>query len=99
MATMMSDPYLMSKLADFGLHSYVGHTSGPSGVYSFIKQSAYTNTPFWMTEFGVWCSVCMAAGGDGSWANARAIASALHQPSGQRRLSRTHLRSLRQRVR
>ena len=77
MTTMMTDSYLMSKLADFGLHSYVGSTPSPSGVASFIQQSTYPNTRFWMTEFGVWCDICNNGNGDNSWANAQGIASAL----------------------
>jgi O-glycosyl hydrolase len=78
MATMMQDSYFMSKLAHFGLHSYVGNTPGPSGVEAFIQQSAYPHTPFWMSEFNVWCHSCLnGTGGDGSWTNAQAVASAL----------------------
>ena len=78
MATMMGDSYLMSKLAHFGLHSYVGETPDASGVYSFIQQSAYPNTHFWMTEFSVWCQSCLnGTGGNDSWTNAQGIASFL----------------------
>jgi len=78
MAAMMGDPYLMSKVACFGLHSYAGLSYDSTGVYDFIQQSAYPNRPFWMTEFGVWCSSCMSGqSGDDSWAYARGTASAL----------------------
>ncbi len=58
LAAMMGDPYLMSKLDHFGLHGYQGLSSDATGVYGFIQQSAYPNTHFWMTEFGVWCPSC-----------------------------------------
>jgi glucosylceramidase len=78
MSTMMGDSYLMSKLAHFGLHSYVGETPDASGVYNFIKQSAYPDYHFWMTEFSVWCPSCLSGtSGNGSWTNAQGIAAAL----------------------
>jgi O-glycosyl hydrolase len=78
LAAMMDDPYLMSKLACFGLHSYVGLSTDASGVYDFLQLSAYPDRHFWMTEFGVWCSSCQGgAGGNGSWTNAQGTASAL----------------------
>ena len=78
MATMLGDPYLMSKLALFGLHSYAGNTPDASGVYSFIQQSAYPDTHFWMTEFNVWCQSCLnGVSGDNSWAFARGAATYL----------------------
>jgi O-glycosyl hydrolase len=78
MATMMGDPYLMSKLAHFDLHSYVGLSADASGVYDFLHRSAYPDRHFWMSEFGVWCSSCQGgAGGNGSWTNAQGTASAL----------------------
>ncbi len=78
MGAMMGDAYVMSKLAHFGLHSYVGNTPDASGVASFIQQSAYPNTHFWMTEFNVWCPSCLAGtSGNGSWTNAQGVASAL----------------------
>ena len=78
LAAMMADPYLMSKMDHFGLHGYQGLSYDSTGVYDFIQQSAYPNTHFWMTEFGVWCRV--AAGGrsgDGSWTYAQGTASVL----------------------
>ena len=77
LAAMMGDPYLMSKVACFGLHSYQGLSYDSTGVYDFIRQSAYPNSHFWMTEFGVWCWSCQGTAGDGSWAYARGTASAL----------------------
>jgi O-glycosyl hydrolase len=78
LAAMMADSYLMSKVAHFGLHSYVGQTADASGVYSFIRQSTYPDVHFGMTEFGVWCSSCQSGtAGNGSWTNAQATASAL----------------------
>jgi len=47
-------------------------------VSSLIQQSAYPNSHFWMTEFGVWCSACQSGtSGDGSWAYALGTASYL----------------------
>jgi hypothetical protein len=78
MGTMMGDAYLMSKLAHFGLHSYIGNGPDASGVSSFIQQSAYPNSRFWMTEFGVWCQSCLnGTGGDNSWAYASGTAGYL----------------------
>ena len=75
---MMGDPYLMSKIAHFDLHSYVGVSPDSTGVYNFIQQSAYPDRHFWMTEFNVWCTSCdNGVSGNGSWTNAQAIASAL----------------------
>jgi O-glycosyl hydrolase len=78
LAAMMADSYLMSKVAHFGLHSYVGQTADASGVSSFIQQSPYPGVHFWMTEFGVWCASCLSGtAGNGSWTNAQGTASAL----------------------
>jgi len=77
MTAMMGDPYLMSKVAHFGLHGYQGLSSDATGVSSFLQHSAYPNTHFWMTEFSVWCESCQTTGGDDSWANAEGIASFL----------------------
>jgi len=59
---MMTDPVVMSKLADFGLHGYQGVSAGSAGVYSFLQESAYPNLDFWMTEYNVWCQVCETGG-------------------------------------
>ena len=78
MTAMMGDPYLMSKVDHFGLHGYQGLSSDATGVASLIQQSAYPNTHFWMTEFGVWCSACQSGtSGDNSWAYALGNASYL----------------------
>src|SRR5208337_5697265 len=78
MTTMMGDPYLMSKMAHFGLHTYQGVSADATGVSSLIQQSAYPNSHFWMTEFGVWCSACQSGtSGDNSWAYALGTASYL----------------------
>ena len=47
---MMTDPVVMGKLAHFGLHSYQNMSLDSSGVYNYIRQSAYPNTHFWMTD-------------------------------------------------
>ena len=53
-------------------------TPDASGVSSFIQQSAYPNTHFWMTEFNVWCQSCLnGTGGDNSWAYASGTAAYL----------------------
>jgi O-glycosyl hydrolase len=78
LSQMMNDPVVMSKVNHFGLHSYQGMTADSTGVYNFLQQSAYPDRNFWMTEFGVWCAKCQAGtSGDGSWTNARGIASFL----------------------
>jgi hypothetical protein len=75
---MMGDSYLMSKLADFGLHGYQGLSSDATGVSSFIQQSAYPGTHFWMTEYNVWCQSCQTGGeGNNTWAYALGTASYL----------------------
>ena len=78
MTAMMGDPYLMSKVAHFGLHSYQGLSADATGVDSFLQQSAYPNSHFLMTEYGVWCSSCQSGvSGDNSWAYALSTASYL----------------------
>ncbi len=75
MSAMMNDSVVMAKLAHFGLHSYQDNGGGSAGIYSFLRQSAYPDRTFWMTEFNVWCSSCEAAqGGDNSWDYARGSA-------------------------
>ena len=78
LTAIMGDPYLMSKVRHFDLHSYVGVSDNSTGVHNFIQQSAYPNEHFWMTEFNVWCTSCNnGVAGNGSWTNAQAIASDL----------------------
>jgi O-glycosyl hydrolase len=78
LSAMMGDSYVMSKLAEFGMHAYQNETVDVSGVYNFIKQSTYPNTHFWMTEYNVWCANCQnGVGGDNSWTNARGTANYL----------------------
>lgn len=55
---MMADPVIMGKLKHFGVHSYSAAGGGSSGVYDYIKNSAYPDRNFWMTEFNVWCPTC-----------------------------------------
>jgi O-glycosyl hydrolase len=74
MGAMMNDPYLMSKVAHFGVHGYLNETSDAGGVLNYIKQSSYPNLRFWMTEFNVWCPTCNnGTGPDTSWTYARGI--------------------------
>jgi hypothetical protein len=81
MSAMMGDSYLMSKVAHYGVHAYLNETSDATGIYQFIKQSAYPNTPFWMTEYNVWCPSCLyttyGASGNNTWDYARGSASYL----------------------
>ncbi len=78
LGAMMGDPYVMSKLSEFGTHAYLNETVDVSGVYNFIKQSAYPNTHFWLTEYNVWCPSCQTGGaGNNTWTNARGISSYL----------------------
>ncbi len=77
-SAMMADPYLMSKVAHYGVHSYLNETADASGIYNFIKQSKYPNIPFWMTEYNVWCTSCQnGTGPDNSWSYAQGSASFL----------------------
>ena len=78
MNDMMSDPYLMSKIAHFGIHTYLDETEDASGIADFIQQSAYPDLRLWITEFNVWCTNCNnGVGPDTSWTYARGIASYL----------------------
>jgi hypothetical protein len=47
---MLSDSVVMGRIDHFGLHSYSGSTGGAD---TLIKNSAYPNRNFWMTEFAV----------------------------------------------
>ena len=76
--SMMSDPYVMSKVAHVGIHGYQNETPDATGISNYIKQSAYPNLRFWMTEFNVWCQSCnTGVGPDTSWTYARGIPSYL----------------------
>ena len=78
MSAMMSDSYLMSKIAYFGLHGYQTQTPDATGIKSFIQGSAYPNMPFWMTEYGVWCASCQdGEGGNDTWQYAQGVAGYL----------------------
>ena len=78
LSAVMGDSTLMSRLAHWGLHYYENASTDPTGVYSFIQSSAYPNTHFWMTEYGVWCSNCQGGvSGDSSWTYAQNTASLL----------------------
>lgn len=52
---LMKDSVIMSKIAHFGLHSYGGYYAP---VDSFLKQSAYPRSTFWITEWNNWCNGC-----------------------------------------
>ena len=58
MPEMMADPLIMGKLGHFGLHSYSNGGGGATGVYEYIRASAYPDRTFWITEFNTWCSTC-----------------------------------------
>jgi O-glycosyl hydrolase len=83
LAQIMNDPLIMAKLAHFGLHSYLadGDLAGggnSADVYDFLRQSAYPDRNFWMTEFNVWCSSCEnCTGGATSWTYFRGTAEYL----------------------
>jgi O-glycosyl hydrolase len=78
MTAMMNDPYLMSKVSHFGVHGYLNETVDASGIYNFIKHSAYSNLNFWMTEFNVWCPSCNSGTSPNTnWSYARDIAGYL----------------------
>ena len=81
MSGMMGDAYVMSKVAHYGLHAYLNITPDAAGVTNFINQSAYPGTPFWMTEFNVWCSSCSDGqpnpSPDNTWSYARGTADYL----------------------
>ena len=81
MSAMMNDSYIMSKVSHFGLHAYLNITPDATGVSNFIARSAYPGTPFWMSEFNVWCASCSdgqpGASPDNTWTYARGTASYL----------------------
>ena len=78
MASMMEDPYVMSKIAHFGLHSYQNETSDAAGIANYVQRSSYPNTRFWMDEFNVWCANCNDGdGGNNTWAYAQGMAAYL----------------------
>ena len=78
MPEMMADPYVMDKLAHFGVHSYSDGGGGSSGVYDFIKASPYPDRTFWMTEFNVWCPTCdSGTRGTYDWAYSKGTADYL----------------------
>ena len=78
LGAIMNEPLVMAKLDHFGLHSYLGASPDAAGVYDFIRQSAYPDRHFWMTEFNVWCQSCQTSvSGDNSWTYARGTATCL----------------------
>jgi len=52
---LMKDSVIMSKIAHLGLHSYFGYSAN---VDSVIKNSSYSKSSFWMTEYNAWCNGC-----------------------------------------
>ncbi len=48
---LMKDPVIMSRLAHIGVHSYAGYYAP---VDSLLKNSAYPNSGFWVTEWNQW---------------------------------------------
>jgi O-glycosyl hydrolase len=65
---IMNDSTVMAKLACFSEHSYLADGGNSAGVDDFLKQSAYPDRRFWMTEFNVWCQSCeTGVGGSTSW--------------------------------
>ena len=80
MPEMLADPTIMAKLAHFGVHSYSDNGGGSGGVDDFIKNSAYPDRTFWMTEFNVWCNTCDSGQrGNYDWNYCRGTASYLLQ--------------------
>jgi O-glycosyl hydrolase len=53
---MLANSVIMDKLGRWGVHPWMA--PGSSGVYDFIRSSAYPNINFWVTEYNVWCSGC-----------------------------------------
>jgi hypothetical protein len=61
--TVMSDPVVMAQVAHFGVHTYGNMNDLNDGGYSdgmasFLQNSPYPNSDFWVTEFNVGCSTC-----------------------------------------
>lgn len=75
---LLADDVVMAKIARFGVHSYSGGGGGSSGVGDLIAASDYPQTPFWMTEFNVWCDGCdQGVPGDYNWEYTRGTAEYL----------------------
>ena len=55
MPELVKDPYLMSKIAHYGMHSYAGYYAE---VDSMITHSAYPKMDYWVTEWNEWCKGC-----------------------------------------
>ena len=76
--TILGDSTVMSKVAHFGVHSYSNFGGGTDGVDNILKQSAYPDRNYWVTEFGVWCDVCQNTWqGTNTWDYARGTAEYL----------------------
>ena len=66
---MARDALVMARTEAIGIHNYSGTVGGIGGV---IANSAFSSTPFWLTEFSTWCGGCdSGAPNPGDWAFAR----------------------------
>jgi O-glycosyl hydrolase len=52
---MLADPALMAQVEHFSVHSYSSDT-GP--MPATLRQSAYGDRDFWVTEWSAWCQGC-----------------------------------------
>jgi hypothetical protein len=55
MPAMMADATLMQRVSGFAFHNY---DTSQNGAYDKIRNSAYPDRPFIMTEFSKWCDGC-----------------------------------------
>jgi O-glycosyl hydrolase len=56
MPQMLANSVAMDKLGHWGVHPW--GAPGSSGVYDFVRSSAYPNLNFWVTEFNASCAGC-----------------------------------------
>ena len=52
---LMEDPVIMSRIAHLGFHTYGGYDSR---IKTFIANSPYPKSTFWVTEWNAWCKGC-----------------------------------------
>ncbi len=52
---LMEDPVVMSHMAHLGFHSYGGYDPA---IKTFISNSPYPKSTFWITEWNAWCKGC-----------------------------------------
>jgi O-glycosyl hydrolase len=52
---LMEDSVVMSRMAHLGFHSYGGYDPN---IKSFIANSPYPASTFWVTEWNAWCNGC-----------------------------------------